>query len=494
MRRFILLAVILLFAKVSFAQVETGTPPFGSFGGGSFDTVDLANLDDHFSIPIINKAGRGTPFYYSLSYDNSIWYPVLSNGVLSWQPAMNWGWNYQTSAATGYATVTSTTSTCYSYPHIPTGGNTLYHWSYVDRKGTLHPTSATTHFEWGTCGSVDTTATVTANDGSGLTLSATGGGLNWIKTRNGSTINPPLYSPTGQVTIADRNGNEITSDTAGSVFTDTLGTTVLTVSTNTPSSSSPVTYTYTPPSGTAVSFTAKYTNYNIHTAFACSGISEYTANNVPLVSEIDLPDGTDYTFAYDSAGRLTSVKIPTGGTISYSYTGGNNGINCADGSSATLTRTTPDGAWTYTHSPTIATTLVTDPQGNQTNLNFSGIYETERQIYQGTTSGTLLKTIYACYNAAAPPCNTPVTLPITEKSVYVQWPGTGGLESRTDTFYDSPYGRLTEKDEYAYGPAQGLPDTKVGTFTQALYDEAKAKGWPVISMKKDWKRIFASET
>ena len=31
--------------------------------------------------------------------------------------------------------------------------------------------------------------------------------------------------------------------------------------------------------------------------------------------------------------------------------------------------------------------------------------------------------------------------------------------------------------EYAYGPAQGLPDTKVGTFTQALYDEAKKDGW-----------------
>ena len=45
--------------------------------------------------------------------------------------------------------------------------------------------------------------------------------------------------------------------------------------------------------------------------------------------------------------------------------------------------------------------------------------------------------------------------------------------------------------EYAYGPANGLPDTKVGTFTQALYDEAKSKGWPVISMKNDWKRIFA---
>jgi phosphoglycolate phosphatase-like HAD superfamily hydrolase len=49
------------------------------------------------------------------------------------------------------------------------------------------------------------------------------------------------------------------------------------------------------------------------------------------------------------------------------------------------------------------------------------------------------------------------------------------------------------KREYAYGPAQGLPDTKVGTFTQALYDEAKKQGWVVISMKDDWKRIFAFE-
>jgi len=47
--------------------------------------------------------------------------------------------------------------------------------------------------------------------------------------------------------------------------------------------------------------------------------------------------------------------------------------------------------------------------------------------------------------------------------------------------------------EYAYGPAQGLPDTMVGTFTQALYDEAKKQGWTVISMKNDWKLLFAFE-
>jgi len=47
--------------------------------------------------------------------------------------------------------------------------------------------------------------------------------------------------------------------------------------------------------------------------------------------------------------------------------------------------------------------------------------------------------------------------------------------------------------EYAYGPAQGLPDSKVGTFPQALYDEATKQGWTVISIKNDWKRVFSFE-
>lgn len=46
--------------------------------------------------------------------------------------------------------------------------------------------------------------------------------------------------------------------------------------------------------------------------------------------------------------------------------------------------------------------------------------------------------------------------------------------------------------EFAYGPANGLPDTSVGTFSQALADEARARGWTVISMKNDWRAIFPS--
>jgi haloacid dehalogenase-like hydrolase len=42
--------------------------------------------------------------------------------------------------------------------------------------------------------------------------------------------------------------------------------------------------------------------------------------------------------------------------------------------------------------------------------------------------------------------------------------------------------------EWAYGPK-----SKIGTFSDSLMAEAQKQGWVVISMKNDWKRIFAFE-
>ena len=47
--------------------------------------------------------------------------------------------------------------------------------------------------------------------------------------------------------------------------------------------------------------------------------------------------------------------------------------------------------------------------------------------------------------------------------------------------------------EYAYGPALGMPEPKLGAFTQALYDQAKKEGWTVASMKNDWAQVFPYE-
>jgi len=44
--------------------------------------------------------------------------------------------------------------------------------------------------------------------------------------------------------------------------------------------------------------------------------------------------------------------------------------------------------------------------------------------------------------------------------------------------------------EFAYGPARGLPDVKLGYFTPALEEHAKKDGWTVVSMKDDWKSVF----
>jgi phosphoserine phosphatase len=68
----------------------------------------------------------------------------------------------------------------------------------------------------------------------------------------------------------------------------------------------------------------------------------------------------------------------------------------------------------------------------------------------------------------------------------LEWTGAGdGARLKMLVLHDDA------EREYAYGPANGLPDTKVGTFSQALADEAKQKGWVVISMKDDWKTIFS---
>jgi phosphoglycolate phosphatase-like HAD superfamily hydrolase len=67
----------------------------------------------------------------------------------------------------------------------------------------------------------------------------------------------------------------------------------------------------------------------------------------------------------------------------------------------------------------------------------------------------------------------------------LEWTGAGdGARLKMLVLHDDA------EREYAYGPANGLPDTKVGTFPQGLMDEAEQRGWVVISMKNDWKTIF----
>lgn len=466
-RRFLLLVSLSSFiAGTTSAQVKTGTPPFGSFGGGPADVINLSNLNTNFPIPVIHKAGRGVPFNYDLTYDSSVWRPVGVSGNQNWQPVYNWGWVAQTAVATGYLTKSLVTSgNCVILGSITGGWATFNNWVYHDPWGTAHSYTAQNKAYWGAGpGCVAVPFTETANNGSGFTLTTnnliilgTHSGI--VKDRDGEIITVPTASGGSN---KDRNGNYVSVDSTGH-FTDTLGTQVLTVAGTAPN---PVTFTYTAPSGANATFTMSYALYTVKTNFQCSGVAEYGPTaNVPLVDRITLPDGTFYQFTYEPTpgfagnvtGRVASITLPTGGTISYAYTGGNNGITCANGSAAGLTRTTPDGLWTYSRAQVSGshwTTTVTDPTtptANQTVFHFQDIYETQREVYQGSsTSGTLLQTVITCYNGNLTNCTTTaVGFPITRRTQTIQY-GSNGKMSKRDYFYDN-YGSQTKVDDYDYG-------------------------------------------
>lgn len=242
-RRIVLAAVLCLPPTAGAAQVTTGLPPFGSLRGGSFDRVDNANLNVYFGIPVANKAGRGLPFYYIQAYSSSVWYPVSSNGTKVWAPVGNWGWGGITSAATGFVTYSWTTGSC-TYNSIQFNW-TIYNFDfYYDPNGTPHPinTSVST---WNSypCGSGPPfSATALASDGSGYTYSVTATPSAVVYSRSGQSIYRPVGAATGNGSVYDSNGNYLSVATSSgtTTFTDTLGTTALTVS---GSSASPLSLT-----------------------------------------------------------------------------------------------------------------------------------------------------------------------------------------------------------------------------------------------------------
>jgi RHS repeat-associated protein len=476
LRPVLALLLVAIWASSAPAQVASGTPPFGSFAGGP-DVIDLANLNTHVSIPIVNKPGRGMPFNYNITYDSSIWSPSGSSGSQLWWYNSNWGMSVLGQSA-GYVSYRSTSTVCTINGRNYHGVFVYYNWRYTDRFGVGHAFQGDTYMYVSPCGTGTTSLQATAQDGSGYMLSAQGNS-GYIVAGTGTTLNPGASAY-----ATDRNGNQLSLSGSG-VFTDTLGTTALTTSGTAPN---PVTFTYTAPSGANATYTVKYTAYTVQTNFNCQGISEYgpIANN--LVSEIDLPDynlttnpNSRYTFVYETTpndshnphyvtGRLASITLPTGGTITYAYSGGGtgvNGISCTDGSAATVTRTTPDGTWIYAQvkgSGAASTTTITDPLNNQTVIQFQGIYETQRQVYQGSTSGTLLKTINTCYNGNTTNCTTTgVGLPITQRNVTDIWPGANNLQCQHVYKYNST-GSLTEQDDYDYGAPGALLKKTVITY------------------------------
>lgn len=431
--------------------------PFSTLTNGPIDSINLANLNINLSVPIMNKAGRGLPFGFLYTYDGAIY----TNNGFAWVPtSSSWGWSPQLSASTGYLTYTVSEVPC-SYQDTNSYSFQYSQWAFVDGNGTSHPFDFASPPTDGnsSCNLSPTDAGGAASDNSGYYLTVTGGTgptslpVATVGEPDGLSVTPPLGSTIGAGTTEDTNGNTIVS--TGGIFTDTTGATVLTMS-----GTDPVVLTYASPSGGTEQAEVTYENFNVQTNFGCSGISEYQANNVPLLVKILLADGTSWDFSYEPTpgysgyvtGRIASVTPPTGGTISYSYPGANDGMSCTASTDTTLDRATPDGTTTYVQDTQGLRndTIVTDPFGNQTTYYFMGNFETAEFV--SNASSETLSSTSICYNGASAPCdNTQVSGQITERTITTETDT--GLVSERDEHYedDSDAFLLTELYEYGYG-------------------------------------------
>jgi RHS repeat-associated protein len=269
--------------------------------------------------------------------------------------------------------------------------------------------------------------------------------------------------------MVDPNGNEITL--TNGQYTDTTGAVALSVLGSSPSNTL---LTYTNTQGNATSYTVSYKSYTVKTAFGCAGVAEYPATAIYLVDKVTLPDNSFYQFTYeatpgaagDVTGRIHSVALPTGGTVTYAYTGGSNGIVCTDGSTSGFTRTTvaagssPGSTWTYARTPATSTshTEVVDGLTNHLAYDFvlgtsnvgGTYYETQRKVYQGAESGTPVLSRQTCYNGTAPPCTgaSPGIIQVIDT-----YDLHDGLQENGTTSRFTTTGLQTEADVYDFGGA-----------------------------------------
>jgi len=508
-----LVFLVLAVTQSAFGQVsDTGLGQFGTFQRNHIQTMNLFNLNNHIEIPLFAKKERGANFNAKLVWDQS---DSLQFVQVPYPPG---GSYFQVSAGPGLITV----SDVYYNSHV-TGGqtcNTAYQYqavityfdSIVDQNNAVHPLPYNTNVETGAgCLPVTGTFTTATQDGQWLlTVSWTNqncSGQNCITsiTETDPSGNVYSFSNAGVRTVTDPNGNQIAKSGSGNgpyTWTDPTGNTVFTAQEPVPP---PYTFSYPIQAGGMANVQLNVTSgFTFQNNFGCNLPYVYPGGG-GLPTSISLPDGTSYSFVYESAngsypsttvtGRIHSITVPAGGTWTYTYSGGQNGINCTGtpGSPATISITGSDGS-VRTYNRTVCTsncatqpwsqTVVTDPACNDTVYEFDANgYQMQVQNYQGTagtaacsaSTQTLLQTVITCYNGDFTNCGTApstgtCTNPggICRTDAYTYFPGLAE-PSLSEIFYNANE-LPTQDNEFDFGVNTGsAPTTTPLRATKTTY-------------------------
>jgi YD repeat-containing protein len=478
--------------KHATAQTTVGIQPLGSYANGGIDQVNLGNLGVHIDIPLFQHKGRGTGMGTNvhLVYDSS-----YTAGL---SPVSDMGWRVVVGTAVPGIVIAHQDSSDFEGLPCKTGGTTCnagftnysYSFAFVDSTGYTHPFTniATSRQCRGVssepCSDINLNAGGDSSDGSGYFLSVnpvTPSPLPsqlTVTTPSGIVYNYPQYG------VADANGNVGVSTASQGGYWVNWNTTLAddsgvsaTITGGAYSSSdstkwtsrAPLQVQYHDTSGNLQTVTVNYSLHSVNINCAPAG-TNFSAT-IGLADSVVYPDGSNYQFTYQPDGQLASMRLPTGGTITY-----NTGSQCVTASSggyvgipASVSRSNPDGSTTYAqtatpvapYSPYSATsaTHVAKPDGSSEQINFVYVlsnseaagnvnYNYETAHTWTSASGSVLKSTMNCYNGATGDCTTtPVTLPITQITTTTTL---GGVTSKTVEYMNTA-GLDTEVDEYDFG-------------------------------------------
>src|SRR6266700_1880978 len=480
-RKLWMLLAVLLAGNVSvFAQtspnLENGFKHWGSYDGGSLDTVNLMNGNLMLHAPLL----PGTPQRGSLSLNETL--NVTSK---DWQvackpiPSGPLSCSWQRGGTGVNILIAPSLALHRTLDKLYTGG--VGSTTYAAYGYSITSADGSTHQMHGVAGSEDSNGTHTRFDSidlSGYHLEMSNPDANGIRNtftvldRQGNQYQGTISqtqpcgraqdnglhspgslqpmtddSPMGDqycsqrgnaALMIDSNGNQMNLRSINSTALDTLGRpAALFISgpaVDTTDSSgcslahpffgSTVLY-YNAPDGSLRSIKSCVSQINVHTTFnqtwAGHPIGEYdstqgtNAGTAFAVTTIILGDGTKWAFDYDNYGELISVGLPTGGSITYTWTT-ISFVNCditsqTAVSRAVASRTVNDGqghsyTWNYSWgvvSNGSMTTRITDPQGNDSTHTFTtqvpsgaagtagcNLYETSTVAYQGLQSANQL--------------------------------------------------------------------------------------------------------
>ena len=522
MRRTLLtLALLLSMLPSCLAQDATATAfasqgyiPYGSYHSGDIDSVNLQSLNLILDIPIVSYKQKGAlpNFSLHLMYNSPIWTPLTDWYYcdMSWQSlpvyCNNVYWtlaggppNCVQGYGIGFAPVASDSYTvgfCQdTQPDInDDGGVDVYAEQFVvaDESEATHGTGSPPGIAIGIypLGSGSTAGLETA-DGTGLRVTAqtySNGNIqvygNKIIDKYGITYSPVSYG----YQRSDPDGNTITPSQSG--WIDSVGRSIPYPSPELgchqyqfPGIDGAGSSTISGTSGGGTTVPIQLCS-SIHTISASefaacqSNVWAGWSTTVGLLDRMILPNGQSYTFTYGTAGEITNIGLPTGGSISYSYEGS---IVLCQGIFAVQTRTLNDGSghsYTWQYSGGFGFTVVTDPAGNDTAHTFVGSMETETDYFQGAYSApsvsgscpglpsgsNLLKSVLKDYMDIGESLDSGYSIPVRTRTVLQ-----GGLVSQTTYQYDGtvsiinspvntvPFGNRTQEQNYDYGQCSPGP-------------------------------------